>query len=83
MITIRCEELQDAYPLKWATLENDVAIVERIDDCRCKVLVKRPIGVEELRHVAKFLYIAADYFDAERNMPMRSHEPIEPGVCPF
>jgi hypothetical protein len=55
MITIRCEELQATAPLKWATPENDVAMVERIDDCRCEVLVKRPIGVEELRHVAKFL----------------------------
>jgi hypothetical protein len=82
MITIRCEELQDTAPLKWATLENDVAMVERIDDCRCKVLVKRSIGVEELRHVAKFLYIAADYFDAEQKIPWRSHEPVKV-ECPF
>jgi len=78
MITIHCEELQGTSPLKWATLENDWVKVERVDDCRCEVLVKEPVGVGEgLRHVAKFLYLAADYFDAQEHIPWRSHEPVK------
>jgi hypothetical protein len=84
VITIRCEEhdYTAPHPLKYAALDNGLVVVDRVDDCRCFVLIKGEeeeglIGIGQLRRLAKFINLAADFFDAERHIPVQPHEPIE------
>jgi len=83
MITISCEEHDsNAHaPLKYAKLENGLVTVDRVDDCRCRVLINSEdedlIGIGQLRRLARFINLAADFYDAERHMPIQPHEPIE------
>jgi hypothetical protein len=51
--------------------ENEWVKVERVDDCRCRILMKDAermmIGVESgLRSAAEFLNLVADFYDFER-----------------
>jgi hypothetical protein len=76
----------DFDSLKFATLENEWVKVERVDDCRCRILMKDAermmIGVESgLRSAAEFLNLVADFYDFERHRPRRGV--IEPAELPF
>jgi hypothetical protein len=78
-ITIRARDFDS---LKYATLEDDWVKVERVDDCRCGVLIKYTtkeegeglIGVGELRHLAEFFDLAAEFYELHRRLPLRPKE---------
>jgi 3-dehydroquinate dehydratase len=61
---------------KYAMLDHRLVTIERGDDCRCIVTIKKDdegletIGVESgLRELAEVINIAAAFYDMERTLP--------------